>query len=206
MLQVGEPELVLEVLERTLLPPALEGDRAVDVGELVGGRVEDLGHVGHARVGGEHGPAEAVEGGEPADQGDVGVDGVLGGLLVAGAGVPVVGTVDHDLAAVDPTLELTYVGVGLGAHQRPLEQAADGQRGDVADADGGGGDAGVVAEGARGMARAELARWCPSPPAAVVVVEPNWWNCRPLRWCATSTTNPTAAMRVFHDAEPKAPP
>jgi hypothetical protein len=43
-------------------------------------------------------------------------------------------------------------------------------------------------------------------PALVVVVDAELVELQATAVVATSTTIPKAAMRVFHDAEPKAPP
>jgi hypothetical protein len=43
-------------------------------------------------------------------------------------------------------------------------------------------------------------------PAAVVVVEAELVELQATAVVATNATSPSAAMRVFHDAEPKAPP
>jgi hypothetical protein len=57
-----------------------------------------------------------------------------------------------------------------------------------------------------GMARAELAPVLPVEFPAVVVVVDELVELQATAVVATSATNPTAAMRVFHDAELKAPP
>ena len=146
---------------------------------------------------------EAVEGGEPADQGDVVVDGVLGGLLVSGAAVAVVGAVDGDLPAVDPAGGVDVGGVGLGAHLGPLEQSADGQGGDVAHPDQLGGDAGVVAEGAgRDLGAAEplpgrfpRRSWWPR----------NWRSCRPPPWWPPSPPLPARPSASSTMQNPRLP-
>ena len=111
--------VLLEPGQRAQRPARHRGVGAERVGQVGGGLVEGDGHVGHAGVGGQDRPAEAVLEGEPADGGEVLLDGRCGPLPVGGSLVAVVVGVDQQLAAVDAAGGVHVGGIGLGADERP---------------------------------------------------------------------------------------
>ena len=139
-------ELLLVVGDRPELPAARGRGRAEAVGQLGGGLVQVHRYVGNLWVLGQDGSAEVVLEGEAADHGEVRQDVLLCELPVGSARIVVVAAVDHDLATGNPTLGVHVGGVGLGPDQRPLEETGE-QGGHVADAHGGSGESGAIAEG-----------------------------------------------------------